>query len=183
MWGELALAGLQLASAYQGSKSSEQGQIDANQQNKDLMDYQNAINVSNYKHRHQWEVEDLLAAGLNPILSANSAASVPGAIAPTMQNTRPNRGELAISAAKSLAEVALTRSLVKTEQAKQENLRAQTDNALGTLSIGGLRVPVNRVVDFYNNVSNKVNSAKSSVSNWWKSRFQPIQTNKSNIYS
>lgn len=42
-----------------------------------------------YKHKHQWEVEDLRAAGLNPILSANSGASVPGgaaAQAPYLQN-------------------------------------------------------------------------------------------------
>lgn len=43
---------------------------------KDLYAFQNALNVNNYQHRHQWEVDDLKAAGLNPILSANSGASV-----------------------------------------------------------------------------------------------------------
>lgn len=41
-----------------------------------LMEQQNKYNVENYQHRHQWEVEDLRSAGLNPILSANSAANV-----------------------------------------------------------------------------------------------------------
>lgn len=42
-------------------------------------DHANAQNVENYKNRHQWEVEDLKRAGLNPVLSANSAGSVASA--------------------------------------------------------------------------------------------------------
>lgn len=34
-----------------------------------------------YQHRHQWEVEDLKAAGLNPILSANSGGTAQGFMA------------------------------------------------------------------------------------------------------
>jgi hypothetical protein len=39
-------------------------------------DKANDRTVDNYRHKHQWEVEDLKAAGLNPILSANNAGSV-----------------------------------------------------------------------------------------------------------
>lgn len=44
---------------------------------KELMRIQNQYQVENYQHRHQWEVGDLRKAGLNPILSANSAAAAP----------------------------------------------------------------------------------------------------------
>ena len=46
---------------------------------KQLIDYQNKINVFNYQHAHQWEVADLKDAGLNPILSANSGHGVASA--------------------------------------------------------------------------------------------------------
>lgn len=52
--------------------------------NRKLMEYQNQLNVENYKHRYQWQMADMRAAGLNPILSANlgaggaSAASLAG---------------------------------------------------------------------------------------------------------
>lgn len=45
--------------------------------NKALQQNQFELNKQSYLHRHRWEVADLKAAGLNPILSANSAGSVP----------------------------------------------------------------------------------------------------------
>lgn len=43
----------------------------------------NAWNVENYKHRYQWAVEDMRAAGLNPILAATNGigGSIAGASA------------------------------------------------------------------------------------------------------
>lgn len=48
--------------------------------------------VYDYSHRHQWEVEDLKKAGLNPVLSANSggSVSVPSAATVGMANTAQN---------------------------------------------------------------------------------------------
>ena len=51
--------------------------------NKALMKRQHAHNEKMYRHRHQWAVEDLRAAGLNPILSAGGGAGgigSPGAV-------------------------------------------------------------------------------------------------------
>ena len=45
-----------------------------------LMNAQYEHNKTMYQNRHQWEVEDLRKAGLNPILSANSGA-VPAGVA------------------------------------------------------------------------------------------------------
>lgn len=43
---------------------------------KELQRIQNEYNVYNYQHQNQWRVDDLRAAGLNPILSATSGTSV-----------------------------------------------------------------------------------------------------------
>ena len=43
---------------------------------KELMKIQNDYNVYNYQHQNQWRVDDLRAAGLNPILSATNGSSV-----------------------------------------------------------------------------------------------------------
>lgn len=47
---------------------------------------QNDLNVENYKHRYQWAVDDMRAAGLNPILAATNGigGSISGASAGTI---------------------------------------------------------------------------------------------------
>lgn len=47
---------------------------------------QNELNVENYKHRYQWAVDDMRAAGLNPILAATNGigGSIAGASAGTI---------------------------------------------------------------------------------------------------
>lgn len=47
--------------------------------NSALAEQQNEWNVENYKHRYQWQMDDMRAAGLNPILSSNLGAGSPHA--------------------------------------------------------------------------------------------------------
>ena len=47
----------------------------------------NAFNLSSVQNRHQWEVEDLRKAGLNPILSAGGTPSITGATAAQVEST------------------------------------------------------------------------------------------------
>lgn len=51
--------------------------------NEDAVRLQNDLNVENYKHRYQWSVDDMRAAGLNPILAATNGigGSIAGASA------------------------------------------------------------------------------------------------------
>lgn len=61
----------------------------ARQSSKDQFKYQtelqkqaNEMNVYNAQHKHQWEMEDLAKAGINPVLTANgSGANTSGATA------------------------------------------------------------------------------------------------------
>lgn len=62
-----------------GMQSSSAQEMAAQQfeYSKALQQNQFELNKESYLHRHRWEVADLKKAGLNPILSANSAGSVP----------------------------------------------------------------------------------------------------------
>lgn len=53
------------------------------QYNEKAIRLQNDLNVDNYKHRYQWAVDDMRAAGLNPILAATNGigGSISGASA------------------------------------------------------------------------------------------------------
>ena len=54
--------------------------------NEEAIRFQNELNVENYKHRYQWSVDDMRAAGLNPILAATNGVggSISGASAGTI---------------------------------------------------------------------------------------------------
>lgn len=118
--------------------------------NKELMSIQNKYNVNQYKHRHQWEMQDLRAAGLNPILTATggSAGSVSGVglpSAPDVASIGEKRANTAMAISRfgkelqqlsaniksTNADAYLKDAMIGTEISKQENLSA--DSALKTL--------------------------------------------------
>lgn len=115
----LLTAGASLLGGILGSRSSAKAQERANEMNieqaQENRDWQERMSST----AHQREVADLRAAGLNPLLSVNSGASTPGGSLPVAHSTSPNRGELAVNAARSLAEISVAREQAKTLQSQQ----------------------------------------------------------------
>lgn len=111
-----------------GSASARSGASEANKQNLMIAREQMAFQERMYKHRHQYEVDDLRAAGLNPILSAQygGGSSPPGASA-QMQNENEAASLMASTAAKQVAESALGWAKVKTEKKLQQKLGKELD--------------------------------------------------------
>lgn len=78
------------------------------------------------KHAHQWEVEDLKNAGLNPILSANGNGATTGGISAPVPDTSgiANAGQIAINALFKKQEL---ENQTKKNDADTENVIADTE--------------------------------------------------------
>lgn len=117
-----------IAGAVIGAGSSIWG---ANQSNSAAFEMQaNSINAQreSMQNRHQWEVEDLRKAGLNPILSATNSAggSISGA---TANVTAPDISGALNKIANSAFAKKQTELLEKDLQVKQDNAKANLTNA------------------------------------------------------
>lgn len=117
-----------IAGAVIGAGSSIWG---ANQSNSAAFEMQaNSINAQreSMQNRHQWEVEDLRKAGLNPILSATNSAggSISGA---TANVTAPDISGALNKIANSAFAKKQIELLEKELQVKQDNAKANLTNA------------------------------------------------------
>lgn len=162
MWPELIGAGISLAGNIFSARDAERGQQEANLANASEADKNRAFQLYMSNTAHQREVKDLREAGLNPILSAKfGGASTPPGSMPVMQSTTSESAGIKAGTAKLLSDVRLTNELAKTEQSKQGLNNAQADSLRGSVTIGGVRVPISAVVDAVESAGKKLNSAKA----------------------
>lgn len=120
--GWMAAAGI--LGGLAGNAMSFMGQKSANKTNRQLMERQLAWERERAQNAHQWEVQDLRKAGLNPILSANNGAMTGSVSAPTMQNPAAGFGADATNAISSAFENKLKQKTLKDIDASVEQKKA-----------------------------------------------------------
>lgn len=91
-------------------------------------DKQMAFQERMYRHRHQYEVEDLKAAGLNPILSAGAigGGSPSGAMA-SLRDPGEAAAEAIRTTAKATGEFAVNKAMAKRIKAESKDIAAGTE--------------------------------------------------------
>jgi len=156
-----ALFGL-AGSAY-GAYMDYKGVEAMNAANAQIAERQMAFQRESFQNRHQWEVEDLRKAGLNPILSAGGQPPVLGGAAIPAQNKAAGFKELGVATAKMLSEISLNKELARTEMKKQDLVSAQIDAAQGTVSIPGFaNMPINRLGRLFTSAASVDANTKAS---------------------
>lgn len=125
MWGKILGAGISAAGSLFGSKKQADASSAVNQQQ---IDWQREA----MQNRHQWEVEDLRKAGLNPILSANAGASTGGAgfhpQVPDYMSAYNAATQNAVNALKSIADIENTEANTHVAGATVSRINQETEN-------------------------------------------------------
>ena len=159
MWGTIIGAGISAAGSYLASQKQNAAASDANSQ-------QIAWQREAMQNRHQWEVEDLRKAGLNPILSANAGASTGGAgfhpSVPDYMSAYNNYVANSVNALKAIADIENTEQNTRVAYATEKRIDEETRN----LGLAGARLTMDLKRDQNNSLSYEVGSRSG-----WPAQF------------
>lgn len=119
-------AGGAIGSSAGASFDASQAAADQNTANKNLSKRQMRFQERMSSTAHQRQVKDLKAAGLNPILSAQTGASSPAGSMATMQNTEAQTPQAIAAAASTAIQSKRLEQDLKNLKAQEKQINQQT---------------------------------------------------------
>lgn len=122
-----------LGGAGMGAMSSAKSAAATNAANERMADKQMQFQERMDSSKYQRGVADARAAGFNPLVAFPGSGGSPMGASAVMQNPSPNRGELYLSTAKAVADLASTVAEVKTKNKQSELLQTQKDALAGAV--------------------------------------------------
>lgn len=168
-WVQAALAGAQLASQFFSGQQASEGQSSANTA-------EMAFNASEAQKQRDWEErmfgsryqitrKDLETAGYNPLVAMGLNPGTPSGAAASAHPKSEKTESAAMMSTSALNAAYIAKTLAETK-----NIQAQTDLALGKVSIPGFyQGPAGKVVgsvrDFVNKNSNDAKGALKALQN------------------
>lgn len=144
-----------------GDMFSANSAADANSANAWEADTNRQFQERMARNKHQYEVEDLKAAGLNPLLSVNAGSNIPSG---SMANYQPVRsfGETALSGISTASSVMLNKELIKTQRTQQDLNSASAIATLVNADKNSLSGAVNK--NLTNLLNFFIDGAKNAIS-------------------
>lgn len=125
----IASAGASILGSVIGQRGQESGQRSANEANVMLSREQRDFEERMSSTAIQRRVEDLKAAGLNPMLAYQDAASTPNYSPARVDNVRAGRAEAYGRAANSAMSAYMNRAQITQMQLQNAQIQAQTEKA------------------------------------------------------
>lgn len=143
-WAPIITAGASLIGGLFGQDHSAKQQEKANETNIAQAREQRAWQRENYQNRHQWEVEDLKKAGLNPILSAHQGGSVgqgaTGVVESTAKDMSKNMQLAGMLSQINLAQSASAKNIAQAEKTQAETPGASAKSQATAKSLKGINM-------------------------------------------
>lgn len=139
----IASTALQAYNTFKGSGKTAEGAVDQNTFNAEQAQMNRDFQERMYKNRHTYEVEDLERAGLNKILSANSASSAPPGAQAQGVNTQTDENAQRLQRQQLMANIASTAADVFLKKKLGEKAETEAELNRGNAGIPGLlKVPL-----------------------------------------